>query len=55
MICLVTEREIHRATIESNRSNVIGISRDFVNPFVETPLDAKFIGRKSLPEFTFLG
>ena len=30
--------------MESNSSNVIGVVRDFSNPFVETPADAKFIG-----------
>lgn len=53
-ICSVTEREIRRATVESNRSNVIGIIRDFVNPYVETPLDAKFIGKKSLSALLLL-
>jgi hypothetical protein len=33
--------------MESNRSNVIGVVRDFTNPFVETPADAKFLGNDS--------
>ncbi|CAF3973360.1 unnamed protein product [Rotaria sp. Silwood2] len=40
----ITEREIRRGTIEKNRSNVIGIVRDFSNPVVETAIDAKFFG-----------
>ncbi|UJR33443.1 hypothetical protein I4U23_020888 [Adineta vaga] len=39
----ITEREIRRGTMESNSSNVIGVVRDFLNPIVETPADAKFI------------
>ncbi|CAF3555173.1 unnamed protein product [Adineta steineri] len=38
----ITGREIRRATTASNCSNVIGIIRDFSNPFVETAIDAKF-------------
>jgi hypothetical protein len=30
--------------MEKNRSNVIGIIRDFSNPFIETAIDAKFFG-----------
>lgn len=41
---LVTEREIRRATTEKNRSNIIGVVRDFSNPFTETSVDAKFFG-----------
>lgn len=43
---LVTEREIRRATGEKNRSNVIGIVREFLNPSIETDLDVKFFGEK---------
>lgn len=42
---LVTEREIRRGTIENNRSNVIGIIRDFSNPIIETAIDGKFFGK----------
>ncbi|CAM4909126.1 unnamed protein product [Rotaria socialis] len=38
----ITEREIRRATTETNRSNVIGIVRDFSNPTIETSVDEKF-------------
>ncbi|CAF0728007.1 unnamed protein product [Rotaria sordida] len=38
----ITEREIRRGTMEKNRSNVIGIVRDFSNPVIETAIDAKF-------------
>jgi hypothetical protein len=43
----VTEREIRRGTNEKNSSNVIGIIRDFSNPSIETPIDAKFFGNQS--------
>ncbi|CAF1017635.1 unnamed protein product [Adineta ricciae] len=38
----ITEREIRRGTMASNTANVIGVVRDFLNPIVETPADAKF-------------
>lgn len=42
---LVTEREIRRATLEKNRSNVVGVIRDFTNPKIENETDAKFFGK----------
>jgi hypothetical protein len=30
--------------MEKNRSNVIGIIRDFSNPSIETAIDGKFFG-----------
>jgi hypothetical protein len=34
--------------MEKNRSNVIGIIRDFSNPFIETATDAKFFGNTKI-------
>jgi hypothetical protein len=30
--------------MENNRSNIIGVIRDFSDPVIETALDAKFFG-----------
>ncbi|CAF0739662.1 unnamed protein product [Rotaria sp. Silwood1] len=46
----ITEREIRRGTMEKNRSNVIGIVRDFSNPIIETAIDAKFFGYSTKTE-----